>query len=288
MKGSLLDLSGKIDEFRLGIFEAITRVANSLGVPFIIVGATARDMILSEGYGIETGRATMDIDFGVQVQDWSIYEHVKATLLKTGKFKPDKKQAQRLLYDDQMPIDIIPFGAIAGPDQCLSWPHEHGTSMSTLGFDEVYVNSITVRMRSDPVLDIRFVSVPGLVLLKIISWNDNQIRSGKDAHDLLLLMRKYLDAGNQERLWSEETDLMGEDFDYERAGSRLLGRDIARILGPGIKEAVLGILEKETGEQSRYRLIENMMRKGAENADFEKALQLLKDLKSGISEGLQR
>jgi len=286
MKKSLLDLSGKIDGFRIGVFEAISDVAGSSGVPIIIVGATARDMILYEGYGIDTGRATMDIDFGVRVSDWSGYEQIKADLLKTGKFKPDKKQAQRLLYDDMMAVDIIPFGAIAGPGQYLSWPPEYDTSMSTLGFDEVYLNSITVRMRSDPVLDIRFVSLPGLALLKIISWNDNPLRSGKDAPDLLLLMCKYLDAGNQERLWNEEKDLMGESFDYEQAGSRLLGRDIARILSPGIKEKVIEILEKETGEQSRYRLVENMMRKGAESSDFKKALQLLKDLKSGILERL--
>jgi predicted nucleotidyltransferase len=119
------------------------------------------------------------------------------------------------------------------------------------------------------------LSVPGLALLKIISWNDNKLRSGKIAHDLLLLMRTYLDAGNQERLWNEEADLVGEDFDYVPAGSRLLGRDIAKLLSPDSKEAVAKILDKETGEQSQYRLVENMMDKHSEGRDFEEALQLL-------------
>jgi predicted nucleotidyltransferase len=185
-----------------------------------------------------------------------------------------------------MPVDIIPFGPIAGPDQCLSWSPDHDTSMSTLGFEEVYNDSIMIRIRSNPALEIPFASLPGLALLKIISWNEDQIRSSKDAHDLLLIMRKYLDAGNQERLWSEETDLMGKDFDYERAGSRLLGRDMAKILNPGIKNTVLEILEKETGERSRYKLVYSMMRKGADNSEFEKTLQLLKDLQSGITERL--
>ena len=99
-------------------------------------------------------------------------------------------------------------------------------------------------------------------------------------------MRTYLDAGNQERLWNEEEDLVGEDFNYVRAGSRLLGRDIATILGPDIKEAVVKILDKETGEQNKYRLVENMMNRGAESRDFEAALQLLEDLKAGILERL--
>ena len=284
MNNSLLDLSRIIDRFIVELFETIADVAESLNVHFFVVGAMARDIILLEGHGIQTGLATQDIDLGVQVSNWDIYERLRDGLIATGKFRRDKKQAQRLEYGESYPIDIIPFGAIAEPAECLSWPPEHDTTMSTLGFEEAYNNSINVRMRTDPVLNIKFVSLPGLALLKIISWNDNQLRSGKDAHDLLLLMRTYLDAGNQERLWHEEGDLVGEDFDYVRAGSRLLGRDIAKMLGPDIKEAVVRILDTETGEQSQYRLIENMMEKGAESSDFEEALQLLEDLKSGILE----
>ena len=83
---------------------------------------------------------------------------------------------------------------------------------------------------------------------------------------------------------NEEVDLVGEDFDYVRAGSRLLGRDIGKILSPDIKKAVLKILDEETGEQNQYRLVENMMNRGAESSDFEDVLQLLEDLKAGILE----
>ena len=284
MKESLLDLSEKIDGFRTGLFKAIAEVAESLSVPFFVVGAAARDIILTEYYGIETGRATQDVDLAVKVSVWDSYERLREGLNETGKFERDKKQAQRLLYEKWYPIDIVPFGTIAEPNDCLSFPPEHDTRMSTLGFEEAYHNTITVRMRADPALDINFVSLPGLALLKIISWNDNLLRRGPDAHDLLLLMRTYLDAGNQERLLNEEVDLVGEDFDYVRAGSRLLGRDIGKILSPDIKKAVLKILDEETGEQNQYRLVENMMNRGAESSDFEDVLQLLEDLKAGILE----
>jgi predicted nucleotidyltransferase len=78
--------------------------------------------------------------------------------------------------------------------------------------------------------------------------------------------------------------LVGEDFDYVRAGSRLLGRDIAAILSQEVKKAVTRILDKETGEQDQYRLVENMMDKGADSSAFEDALQLLEELKAGILE----
>jgi predicted nucleotidyltransferase len=63
-------------------------------------------------------------------------------------------------------------------------------------------------------------------------------------------MRKYLDAGNQDRLWREETDLMGKNFDYERAGSRLLGRDMAKILNPGIKKTVKRYWRRRPGRRA--------------------------------------
>jgi predicted nucleotidyltransferase len=99
-------------------------------------------------------------------------------------------------------------------------------------------------------------------------------------------MRTYLDAGNQDRLWNEEGDLVGEDSDYVRAGSRLLGRDIAAILSKEVKEAVIRILDKETGEQNQYRLVENMMDRGSNSGAFEEALQLLEEMKIGILEKL--
>ncbi|MEJ2725154.1 MAG: nucleotidyl transferase AbiEii/AbiGii toxin family protein [Deltaproteobacteria bacterium] len=286
MNGSLLDLSEKIDGFEIGLFETVVEVAESLSIPFFVVGAMARDIILSYGYGIETGRATQDIDLGVQVSDWEAYGQLREGLIATGEFRPDKKQAQRLIYKEPFPIDIIPFGAIADPDNSLSWPPKHEITMSTLGFEDAYHTSITVRLRAKPALDIKFVSLPGLALLKIISWNENRPRSDKDAYDLLLLMRTYLDAGNRDRLWNEEIDLVGEDFDYLRAGSRLLGRDIAAILSPEVRKAVIKILDKETGEQNQYRLVESMMERGLDSSAFEEALELLGELKAGILERL--
>lgn len=286
MNENLFDLSQKIDGFTVELLDTIADVAESLKVPFFVVGAMARDVILTQGYGIETGRATQDIDLGVQMSDWDGYEGLSEGLIATGKFRRDKKQAQRLRYKEMLPVDVIPFGAIAEPDDRLSWPPEHDTTMSTLGFEAAYHTSISIRIRAKPALHIKFVSLPGLALLKIISWNDNHVRRGRDAHDLLLLMRTYLDAGNQERLFNEEKDLVGEDFDYVRAGSRLLGRDIAVILSPDIKETLVKILDEETGDQNQYRLVENMLDRGAESSDFEDALQLLEDLKAGILEKL--
>jgi predicted nucleotidyltransferase len=286
MKENLLNLSGKIDNLTIEIFECIAHVADSLNIPFFVVGAAARDIILQYGYGILTTRATADIDFGVQVSDWEHYKQLRDGLISTGKFTSDKKKAQRILFEKNFPVDIIPFGAIANLDNSISWPPDHEMEMSTLGFEESYRHSLTVRLRSDPILDVQFSSLHGLALMKIISWHDRYPERKRDAKDIILLMRNYLDTGNEERLYNEEADLLEEeDFDYLRASARLLGRDIAAILNPKTAKTILEILNRETGKQDRYRLIEDMRDiSGGVNNNFEENLQLLEELKSGILE----
>jgi len=252
------------------------------------VGATARDIILQYGYDIQPKRATQDIDFGVQISDWNHYQKLRDALITTGKFRSDKKQSQRLLYEKRFLIDIVPFGSISDHGGFISWPPDYETKMSTLGFEEAYRYSITVRLSSNPILDVQFASLAGLALMKIISWQDRYPERNRDAKDLALLLRTYLEAGNTERLFNEEKDLVEiEDFDYENAGARLLGRDIAKIVHPETAKIVLAILDRETDEQNRFKLVIDMLEnRGNFEGDFEQNLRLLKELLEGILEGL--
>jgi predicted nucleotidyltransferase len=70
MKKKSLDLSNQIDSLTLGIFQSLVEVTSRLKMPFFVVGARVRDMILTDGYGIKTGRATIDVDFGIMLENW--------------------------------------------------------------------------------------------------------------------------------------------------------------------------------------------------------------------------
>jgi len=280
----LLDLSGKINERTVEVLEIVTNVAASLNIPFFVVGATARDIVLGHGFGVEIIRATVDIDLAVEVSDWDRYEKLKEGLMATGNFK-SAKEAQRGRYKDVLPIDIVPFGIGSDPDHTTSWPPDHEIVMTTLGFEEAFSYSQLVRLRSDPPLDVLFASPCGLTIMKIMAWKDRDSGKQKDAADLEFLMRNYIEAGNRERFYNEHTDLLeAEDFDYEKASAQLLGRDVARIATPETKETLLDILEHETGEKDTYPLVEDMM-KNRHSSDFEENLQLLEALEKGIEEG---
>ena len=240
-------------------------------------------MILTEGYGIRTIRATYDVDLGVQVPDWDQYTRLREALRTRGEFEPSR-EAQRLIYKGSQLVDFIPFGKIRDPGvESIRWPSDDEIEMNIIGFDESYQHSLTVRLRSEPVFEVQFVSLAGLAALKIFAWNDDRPRRSRDAQDLALLMRKYVDAGNMERFYAEESDLAGqEQFDYEIGSARLLGRDIATMFRRETSQAILEILERETGEQHRYRLVEDMF----SGDDFEEKLQYLEALKAGIIDRL--
>ncbi|MCP3667624.1 MAG: hypothetical protein GY696_34890 [Gammaproteobacteria bacterium] len=285
MSNNLLDLSGKIDPPLVEVFGAIAEVAAAMGISYFVVGAMARDMILSHGHGITSKRATVDIDLGIEVAEWDEFSALKDGLTATGQFEPTKAP-QRLLFKRALPIDIIPFGPLEHANKEITWPPDHSVRMNVLGFEDAFRGAQVVRLRSGQVLDIPFATPAGLAVLKVIAWSDRTPRGDKDAGDLDFLMRNYMDAGNQERLAEEHADLLADDdFDYERAGVRLLGRDMAKIMSLETRKVVLETLEQETGDRERYRLVEDMMRSSAGVGDgFEECLQFVEELTMGIQE----
>ena len=84
MNKNLLNLSGKIDQLTVSVYETITKVADSSGIKYFIVGASARDMILRHGHGIRTIRATVDIDIGIQLSNWNDYKKLSSDLINGG------------------------------------------------------------------------------------------------------------------------------------------------------------------------------------------------------------
>jgi len=288
MNANLLDLSAKIDELSCAVYQAIASVAAAHGIPFFVVGATARDMILVHGYGLSIKRMTEDIDLGVQVSNWEQYAQLTSALIQTGEFAKATEQ-QRLIYQAKMMVDIVPFGAIADHDQTIAWPPEQAVAMNVLGFEDAYRHAQPVRLKATPELIVPFASSAGLAIMKIIAWRDRgPALRVKDALDLAYLMRTYADANNLERLYEQHADLLTHhDFALEPSGARLLGRDISIIASPKTRDAILNILNAETGEQAQYRLIEDMIRTDflSEKA-FEDTLTLLEALKLGIKDNV--
>ncbi|MBZ5538371.1 MAG: nucleotidyl transferase AbiEii/AbiGii toxin family protein [Acidobacteriia bacterium] len=285
MNSTFFDLSGKIDPQTIAVFSALRNVADSLGIPFFVVGATARDFILKDCYGIELPRMTRDIDLAVEVASWEQFNKLIEALKDTGKFSPDKRECHRLHFDS-LPIDMLPFGPIADADRKITWPPEHEVFMSVIGFKEAYESSITVRLSANPLLDIKLPTLPGLALMKIVSWKEKYPERRKDAEDLLLIMDNYESVGTFDRLYDTEQELLQEEkFDVGLASIRLLGRDMARMADPETLNRVKAILDDETREKSRYSLVTDMVRGSGSIEDrFEQIRLHVEKLRKGFLE----
>lgn len=283
MNKNLLDLSGKIDAVTAAIFETVTKATSHLNIPIFVAGATARDLVLYYGYGIETIRATMDIDLGIKVSTWEQFNQLKDRLLISGEFD-NSDYVHRIIHQSGVPIDIIPFGEITNENSSYFWPPDYNIEMNVLGFNEVFNSSISVRFRTNPDLEIQLASPAGLAILKIISWNDEKPNRMKDAQDLYLLMKNHIDAGNEDRYYKEIDTFQFDDgdFDYELASAQLLGRDITKIGTSKIIDRILQILQLETKDNSQFNLISDMMKSDYPYQNFEHCLKLLKHLIAGI------
>jgi predicted nucleotidyltransferase len=225
--------------------------------------------------------ATLDIDIGVSILNWKHYEKLRESLILTKSFAPAPKIYHRLLFQDKYLVDLIPFGAVEGSAGVIQWPPDQAIEMNVTGFQDVLNDTILVHL-SDT-LDIRFVSLPGLAVLKFIAWRDrhNEFPT-KDAVDIATLLKYYSQAGNDERLFEQHADLMeAANFDFETAGARLLGRDMAKILSPRTLKTVLEILDQYTDPEKNDQLILAIARR-LPDREYKTALKLLKNLKAGI------
>lgn len=137
----------------------------------------------------------------------------------------------------------------------------------------------TVLVRLPLAVTARVASIPALALLKVTAWQDRKhTHLGRDADDLLLYLRGYMDCGNIDRAARDHGDLfMAEDYDHEPTGARLLGRDIALLLDKPALERLLGILIPQTDTQGPLLLAKQS------GLDLEKARRLLDAVCDGLT-----
>jgi len=283
------DISGKIETPIVETLGIIDDLASRLDMRFFIVGAGARDVFFSAIFNIKTARATQDVDLGIHVSSWDGVRELADLLEKEGNFTPTDESNSRFKSSQSIFVDIVPFGNIEQPQGKITWPWGDRVSMSTIGFHEAFQNSIVVRLRPRPPLDVAICTPPGIVMLKLVAWEEKYPQRANDAKDILFIMKKYLDAGNESRLYEEARSVLElVEFDHNKAGPRLLGRDIAKIGSTDTIRALESILEKETSVSS-VRLITDMIRGSMDfDTEFAEKLNLLQQLKLGIADGKHR
>lgn len=278
MRNTLLDFSHRPElSLHAEVAAELTTALDAMGISAIVVGAFARDLHLHYGAGIPVQRSTEDVDFAFALRGWDEFDALSKRLTASGYFEQVEGKPHRLRHRNTLSVDLVPFGKIENEHRRIAWPPRGDIVMDVFGFSESMSGVEEVLLPEN--LKISVVSLPALVLLKMIAWEDRHRRfPGKDAADLNLVLRNYLAIpAHQEKLWSDFADWAeSPDFDYELSGARMLGHDIRRLVDQDGFAKVDQILRRQldTGE-----LPQEMQRFSPEHA-----MALLKSLHTGLAE----
>lgn len=174
-----------VDPFTLSILDLIDRLLRDAKIRYMLVGATARDLLLYHVFGHAVTRATYDLDFAILVDSWEQFAIVKQLFLDIPGFTDKGRNAQRLYYRPsgasfETIIDIIPFGKLESADRTIAWPPDADVVMNVAAFSDVFENSLRVQVGPDLIIPV--ASLSGLMVLKLFAWLDRH--EGRDLQDI--------------------------------------------------------------------------------------------------------
>jgi predicted nucleotidyltransferase len=227
MTNTSYDLTGKLEPMVIELLCCFHRIAQQESIPFLVVGATVRDMVMQVVHKLSPPTTTRDVDFGVMLDTWKDFTRLERALIASNRFVPDPKEQQRFRFDRGIEVDVVPFGGIER-DNHVHWPPDGAFIMNAVGYRDALESALRVKINRD--ISIRVASIPALVMLKLFAWDDRPSQRAKDLKDVNFLLRKYIEAGNYDRLFKDENkplyDQLLATSNIDTASARLLGRDL--------------------------------------------------------------
>lgn len=242
MSNKLIDLSGKIrDPNAIDAFRGVHKCAQALGIPYLIVGASARDLVMHHAFGVTIQRQTTDIDFAVQVANWDDFESLKAQLGSVGNFTISNV-SHRLYSSLGTPIDIVPFGGVADDQSIIKMPPNE-FPMNVLGFKEALDSAYNIQLSDD--LVVKVASPEGFVLLKFIAWTDRAAdKRGRDAADIGYMLNTYEEISEVKDSFFDSEELINKfDGDIRMYAAHRLGQRVESISSSESAQILKGIFE---------------------------------------------
>ncbi|MFN8092420.1 MAG: hypothetical protein U0599_09415 [Vicinamibacteria bacterium] len=191
------------------------RAAASAGVSCAVGGALGRELLLGHVFGEDASGGATEADLLVGAADRAAQERLADALAGGGAFAPAAGEGRRLVHGASgVRVALLPGGVGAGAS----------------GVVAAAAAAVPVAVRED--LTVPVVALAAQSLLELAAWLDGREAARRDGRGLLALLRHYAAAGNEDRLYGEEAELLGAcGFDPELAGGRLLARDAVRQCG---------------------------------------------------------
>lgn len=263
------------------IIHDLQKAATELKIDFFGIGALARNTWYVSND--EPSRGTKDVDFAVYIPNTKTYTQLRDKLAKDYAYTKISTNNFRLTSPYGIPLDLLPFGEIKEDNNAM----REGAALISGNFDglsEVYTNGlINAEIEDDK---IKVCSIPSVVLLKLIAYDDRPENRPKDPLDIDSIIKHYPNI-EMEFIWAEYTFLYEQDLNSEQMGTKVLGYEISKITHKNeqLTDRILDILNKSIDLESN--LAEQMIQ-DTDKETIESKTNLLKILKEGIQEGLEK
>jgi len=264
------------------VYQILEEVFTSHNIKYYLIGANARDVQLYKA-GLKPARNTADIDFAVMVPDFEKYDVLFNELCSRG-FKKTT-ESYRLLYDKNDTIlDLLPYGEI---EQNYTVNFDaRDISLSVLGFKEVGEQAEEVTIK-EAGFSLPTSPVVGLIILKLVSWNDKKDRI-KDLEDISLLLYSGWEFYEDEA-YEKHLDLFDDDFEMTTAAARIIGRKMKPILASNEKlhQTIMHLLEEAILEKPKANTTEVILALNMKKS-LQEVQKILSQIKQGIVEGTSK
>jgi predicted nucleotidyltransferase len=217
------------------ILSDLRHIAEKSGVKFMVVGAAARDILITHVVGSPPDRATADIDIAVAVSSWAdvarLTDSMESTRGSVHKFAVRGTE-----------VDVIPFGKIESNDRTITWSNDH--VMNVFGFREAMNAAVQVSLPGE--LIVAVASLPAQCLLKLFAWRDRRHDDRRDAIDLNTILRAYHEGPYFEELYTAYESLLAKhEFDPALAGAERIGGEASALVAVADRHLVTDLLYAE-------------------------------------------
>lgn len=217
-------------------------------IDYYLAGAFARDVQFQTKQPDSNFRKTDDVDLAVCISHEERYNEVMDALEATGSFVRDKKEIIKLHYKLGLEVDLIPFGEIEDENRDVKLTKPIAFTLQMPGFAEAA--AFTEEIKSGN-LTLNTCPIEGLVMLKLISWDDRPQRT-HDLTDIDNIIDAYFD-WNSDEVYEFHNDIFNSYEGVEAAmwekviSAHIIGRKMKPLLAgsPELHERVNTILKKK-------------------------------------------
>lgn len=265
------------------IFDALEDAFAKNNIDFYLIGAQARDQWYAKEKII--ARRTNDVDIATFISNVDDYSTVRYYLIQHYEFTESPNNQFVLFTKEGTAIDILPFGEIE-IDDAIQMQGEGLTNIKVNGFREIHKNGTAI-FRVHTGHEFKIASLPSIVLLKLVAYDDRPEKRKKDAIDINSILMHYFNLQsdfiyeNHHDLFTNEA-LMATENALPELAAIVIGREINKIISENnmLLKRIKSILTKFFEEKENSVFIRSMLTQ--EDDTIEEKTRLIQRLLEGL------